>query len=173
MLSHNQNLDFKISFYKFTDYLLKEIKKNVVKKRSKLSIENADFTKFTEKEIFILSNISKEMKNTLMAIKNHSVKNVLDEVGKADITYHLNFKVLEKIIKNFKVKCQGITTQRNFLKRLGILERAEIVAKNMIFSKKADLFYRLQKLIGKNEMGTTFKVLLATNKSNNFNLGMK
>ena len=52
MLSHNQNLDFKISFYKFTDYLLKEIKKNVVKKRSKLSIENADFTKFTEKEIF-------------------------------------------------------------------------------------------------------------------------
>ena len=62
MLSHNQNLDFKISFYKFTDYLLKEIKKNVVKKRSKLSIENADFTKFTEKEIFILSNISKEMK---------------------------------------------------------------------------------------------------------------
>ena len=62
LLSHNENLNFKISFYKFTDYLLKEIKKNVVKKRSKLNIENADFTKFTEKEIVILSNISKEMK---------------------------------------------------------------------------------------------------------------
>ena len=62
MLNHNEDLDFKISLYKFTDYLLKEIKKNVVKKRSKINIENADFTKFTEKEILLLSNISKKMK---------------------------------------------------------------------------------------------------------------
>ena len=62
LLNHSEDLEFKISFYKFTDYLLKEIKKNVVKKRSKLNIENVDFTKFTEKEILILSNISKEMK---------------------------------------------------------------------------------------------------------------
>ena len=62
LLNHKEDLDFKISFYKFTDYLLKEIKKNVVKKRSKLNIEKADFTKFTENEILILSNISKEMK---------------------------------------------------------------------------------------------------------------
>ena len=63
LLNHKEDLSFKISFYKLIDYLLKEIKKNVVKKRSKLNIEKADFTKFTENEILILSNISKEMKD--------------------------------------------------------------------------------------------------------------
>ena len=115
--------------------------------------------------------ISKEMKNTLMAIKNHSVKNVLDEVGKADITYHLNFKVLEKIIKNFKVKCQGITTQRNFLINLGIKERAEIISKNLSFSKKADIYYRLNRLINEKQMGNLFKVMLITNNKINFKTG--
>ena len=115
--------------------------------------------------------IEEEMKDTLMAIKKHSVTNVLDEIGKADITYHLNFRVLEKIIKNFKVKCQGITTQRNFLINLGIKERAEIISKNLTFSKKADIYYRLKRLIDKNQMGDLFKVMLITNKKINFKTG--
>jgi len=41
--------------------------------------------------------------------------------------------------KNLKLKSQEITSQRNFLIKLGILERAEIISKNLGFSKKADL----------------------------------
>ena len=115
--------------------------------------------------------IDEEMKDTLMAIKKHSVTNVLDEIGKADITYHLNFRVLEKIIKNFKVKCQGITTQRNFLINMGIKERAEIISKNLSFSKKADIYYRLNRLINEKHMGNLFKVMLITGNKINFKIG--
>jgi len=59
----------------------------------------------------------------------------------------------------------------NFLIRLGILERAEIISKNLTFSKKADIYFRLKRLIDKNEMGELFKVMLITNKKTNFNLG--
>ena len=39
------------------------------------------------------------MKDTLMAIKKHSVTNVLDEIGKADITYHLNLLLTTYLVE--------------------------------------------------------------------------
>ena len=57
-----------------------------------------------------------------------------------------------------------MTTQRDFLIKMGILERAEIISKNMPFSKKTDVYLRLKRLIDKKQMGTLFKVLFATNK---------
>jgi cyclopropane-fatty-acyl-phospholipid synthase len=79
--------------------------------------------------------------------------------------------LIENLIKNLKLKSQEITSQRNFLIKLGILERAEIISKNLPFSKKADIYFRLKRLIDKNEMGELFKVMLITNKKTNFNLG--
>ena len=111
------------------------------------------------------------MKNTLMAIKKHKISNLLKEFGDSDITYKLNFKLLKKIINNLKLKCQGITTQRNFLIYLGIQQRAEIISRNLPFSKKADIFYRLKRLIDKDQMGDLFKVMLITNKKINFKIG--
>ena len=54
---------------------------------------------------------------------------------------------------------------------MGILQRAEVISKNVPFSKKSDIFFRLNRLIDKKQMGELFKVLFATNKKNNFNLG--
>ena len=62
-------------------------------------------------------------------------------------------------------------TQREFLLKMGILERAEIITKNLSFSKKAKVYLRLKRLIDKKEMGSLFKVFFATKKNNNFNLG--
>ena len=115
--------------------------------------------------------IEKKMKDTLMAIKKHQVGNVLDEIGNSDITYHLNFQILEKIIKNLKLKCQGITSQRKFLINLGIKERAEIISRNLTFSKKANIYYRLNRLINEKQMGNLFKVMLITHNKINFKIG--
>ena len=41
----------------------------------------------------------------------------------------------------------------------------------MPFSKKADLYFRIKRLIDKDKMGNLFKVLFVTNKKNKFNLG--
>ena len=111
------------------------------------------------------------MKDTLMTIRKHEVSDILKENKNSDITYKLNFKLLKKITKILKLKCQGITTQRNFLMNLGIQQRAEIISRNLPFSKKADVYYRLKRLIDKNEMGDLFKVMLITNKKTNYKTG--
>ena len=54
---------------------------------------------------------------------------------------------------------------------MGIKERAEIISKNLSFTEKADVFYRLQRLIDEKQMGELFKVMLIKNKKNKFNLG--
>ena len=113
------------------------------------------------------------MKNTMMAIKKHKYTNILSTFGDSDITYKLNFKILKKITKNLKLKCQAITSQRNFLINLGIQQRAEILSKNLPFSKKADIYYRLKRLIDKGEMGNLFKVMLITNKNIDFKIGFE
>ena len=63
------------------------------------------------------------------------------------------------------------TTQKKFLTNLGILDRAEMLSKNISFSKKADIYYRIKRLIDENQMGNLFKVMLITNHKNKFNLG--
>ena len=64
-----------------------------------------------------------------------------------------------------------LTTQKKFLIKMGILQRAEILSKNLTFSKKSDIYFRLRRLIDKKEMGSLFKVLFATKRKNNFKLG--
>ncbi len=113
----------------------------------------------------------KNMKNTLKSISNHKFENVLNNFGKSDITYNLSFKLIEKILKKFNLKINGMTNQKSFLLNLGILKRAEIISKNLPFSKKADIYFRVKRLIDKNSMGEIFKVMLGTKKNVNFQTG--
>ena len=114
---------------------------------------------------------SKKMFNTLQSIKKHKKNNILENIYKADITHLINFNFFKQKIRNLKISSVNLTTQREFLLKMGIWERAEIISKNMPFSKKSDIYFRLKRLIDKKQMGTLFKVLFATNKKNNFNLG--
>ena len=63
------------------------------------------------------------------------------------------------------------STQGEVLRKLGILERAEILSKKMLFSEKADIYFRIKRLIDKNQMGELFKVMLITTNKNKFKLG--
>jgi len=114
-----------------------------------------------------------KMKNTLQAISNHKFSNILENIGNSDITHNINFNLYKKFIKNMKGLESIVTTQREFLLKLGIGQRAEILSKNKNFSKKADIFYRLNRLIDEKQMGHLFKVMLIKNKNNKFELGFK
>ena len=114
---------------------------------------------------------NKKMQNTLQSIKDHKKNNVLKNVYDSDITHLINFNMYEEKIKNYKIDFVKQTTQREFLIKMGILKRAEILAKNVPFSKKTDIYLRIKRLIDVNQMGTLFKVLFASNKKNNFKLG--
>ena len=54
---------------------------------------------------------------------------------------------------------------------MGIIQRANILTKKVNFKVKADVYYRLKRLIDKNQMGDLFKVMLITNKKINFKSG--
>ena len=114
---------------------------------------------------------NENMKNTLKSISNHKFNEVLNNFGQSDITYSLSFKLVEKILKKFNLKIGGMTNQKDFLTNLGILNRAEIISKNLSFSKKANIYFRVKRLIDKNSMGELFKVMLATKKNVNFQTG--
>tara|TARA_Y100000590_G_scaffold405327_1_gene493544 strand:- start:334 stop:1386 length:1053 start_codon:yes stop_codon:yes gene_type:complete len=117
--------------------------------------------------------LEKKMKNSLQSVFKHKFNNVLENFSNSDITYNINFHLLKKILKKLNLKVVGITTQKNFLTKLGIINRAEILAKNLKFSKKANIYYRLNRLVDEKFMGNLFKVMFATKKNNKFNIGFK
>ncbi len=160
-------------------------KKSIIEKIIKIKIDNEKFIEYSPlafKKLNIISKIirknnggiliidygynKKKMFNTLQSVKNHKKNNFLENVYQSDITHMINFNYYKKKIKKMKLDCIKLTTQREFLINMGILKRAEIISKNVSFSKKADIYYRLKRLIDKNEMGLLFKVLFATKKIN-------
>ena len=117
--------------------------------------------------------VDAKMHETLQAVNNHKYSNVLENIGDSDITYNINFHSFEKFINQFKKVNSIFTNQKKFLTSMGILQRAEIISKNIVFSKKADLFYRIRRLIDEKQMGELFKVMLIKSKKNNFTTGFQ
>ena len=113
----------------------------------------------------------KKMKNTLKAVANHKFANILNNIGNVDITHNISFELFKKFLTQFNSLENYLTTQEKFLVEMGIKERAEIISKKLNFLKKADIYYRLNRLIDDKQMGSLFKVMLIKNKKNTFKLG--
>ena len=113
----------------------------------------------------------KKNKNTLQSIRKHRRVNLDFKPGHSDITSHINFKLFHKILRKNNLDVKKIINQSEFLKKIGILERANILSKKMTFKEKANMFYRLKRLLNSNEMGDLFKVIFAKKKGENFSLG--
>ena len=115
--------------------------------------------------------IAKKNKNTLQSIKKHKTIDILFQPGHSDITSLVNFKLFHKILNKNNLNVTKIIEQSKFLKKIGILERASILSKKMTFKEKANMFYRLKRLLDPKEMGDLFKVIFAQKKNKNFSLG--
>ena len=145
---------------KYLDYVV-QVKKNA----------NTMSKEFVKRDYNIISGGTE---NHLMLIdlrnKNITGKEAEENLGKADITSHINFKLLKEFFKKNSLKTKKIVTQQEFLKSNGIIERAEILAKKMKFRDQSDLYLRLKRLLHPKLMGNLFKVALAYNcKNKNFN----
>lgn len=113
------------------------------------------------------------MHETLQAINNHKYSNVLENIGNSDITYNINFSLFKKFIERFHDLEATFNNQKKFLTSMGIIQRAEIISKNIPFSKKSDLFYRVRRLIDEKQMGELFKVMLIKKSDNKFDTGFR
>ena len=112
-------------------------------------------------------------KNTLQSLIKHKRNRLLDNLGKADITSLVNFNLLnEYFIKN-NLKVKKIVTQKFFLEKMGIIERANNLSQNMSFKEQSNLYLRLKRLLNTKLMGSLFKVIFTYKfKKDNF-LGFK
>ena len=160
----------------------KKIKYNISYKQKFIEYSNIgikylkDISKIIKKNnggilIIDYGYLNYKMHNTLKAISNQKYSNVLENIGDSDITHNINFYLFKNIIKKIGKLEENITTQRNFLINIGIQKRAEIISKNLVFSKKVDVYHRLQRLIDQKQMGSLFKVMFIKNKNSKFNLG--
>ena len=109
--------------------------------------------------------------NTLQSVIKHKKNYILNNLGKADITAHVNFKLLNEFFSNNGLKIKNVITQKEFLENMGIHERAKIIASTMKFSEQSNLYLRVRRLLSPKSMGSLFKVIMAHNLFNNNFLG--
>ena len=113
--------------------------------------------------------IKSKNQNTLQSVKNHKKNNLLNNLGKADITSHINFELLKEFFLKNNLEVKKILPQHKFLTNMGIIERAKIIGKKMKFRDQSNLYLRLRRLLDIKLMGELFKVILASkSKSNKF-----
>ena len=178
---------------KTVDFLFKKAKKNLIKNIKKLNLINGGgIIEYPIVAIEYLRSIATKIKkfdgalltfdygytkrksqDTLQSVKKHKYLNILDQPGNADITHHINYRLFLEVLKNNKLEVKKIVTQSEFLQKLGIVERANILAQKANFKRKADIYYRLKKLLHYQEMGNLFKVLFAKKKGTKFSLGFQ
>ena len=179
----NNNKSLKFIYKKANNNLIKSIKKlNIISKGSVIEypIDSIKYLISISKKInkfngalltFDYGYKEKMNYDSLQSIKKHKYSNSLVNPGNIDITSHINFRLFNEILKKNNLSVKKIVTQNKFLRTMGIVERANILSKKMTFKQKADMFFRLKRLLDFNEMGNLFKVLLAQKKNGKFSLG--
>ena len=110
--------------------------------------------------------------NTLQAvIKNKKINmhNFFKNLGRADITSLVNFSLLKEYFSKNDLKVKKIVSQKFFLEKMGIIERAKILENKMSIKQKNYMSSTLMRLLHEDLMGELFKVIFAFKcKSNNF-----
>jgi cyclopropane-fatty-acyl-phospholipid synthase len=109
--------------------------------------------------------------DTLQSVKNHQKNLLFDNIGSADITSLVNFSLLKAYFKKKNIKTKNVVTQEFFLKKIGIINRAEILCKKMNFKEKSEMYYSLQRILNPKQMGELFKVIFAFKFKKKFSLG--
>lgn len=97
--------------------------------------------------------------DSVQALKRHKYHPVLVDPGCADITAHVDFQALAEAGAAGGATASGPVDQGSFLKALGIVQRADVLASNAAPQQAADVRKALHRLIDPAEMGTLFKVL--------------
>jgi len=95
--------------------------------------------------------------DTLQAVAQHAPADPLDAPGMADLTAHVDFEALA--MASTDVSYSRLTTQGVFLERLGITQRAQVLASKLGGSARATHLAAHRRLTHPDEMGTLFKIL--------------
>ena len=168
---------------------LKKTNNNKIFKKFK-TLENLSFIEFPKAGFRELDVITKKIKklggglllidygytnpqnkDTLQSVMKQKKNNLFNNLSEADVTSLVNFELLEEYFKKNKLIVNKIVSQKNFLKNIGILDRAEIISKKMSFKDKSNIFFRVNRLIHPDGMGDLFKVIFSYKLKKKISLG--
>lgn len=112
---------------------------------------------------------NKQYNSTLQAMKGHKYQPIMDSLGTADLTAHVDFHSLKQaIISAIKLKppaCSSFT-QKEFLFKYGIELRLQRLKNNATTQEKHILDKQVARLTSSQHMGELFKVLELVSYSN-------
>ncbi len=116
-----------------------------------------------------LNKINKSTLQAVMKNKKMSMSRLFKNLGRADITYLVNFRLLKEFFSKKKLKVKNVVSQKFFLEKMGIIQRAKILEKKMTKNQEEYMSSTLIRLLHKDFMGSLFKVIFAfKSKKNNF-----
>ena len=99
---------------------------------------------------------------TLQAVRNHAVADVLSVPGDSDLTFHVDFDLLARGFASAGIDVWPLVDQRGFLLETGASERTEVLLRRSNEAQAAQLRHALARLTAPDAMGTLFKVICAT-----------
>ena len=184
----NPSLGLSEAYQKANKDDFNKIKKFKVLKRSR-------FFEFPKLGFFELDKIIEKIKNssggillidygylntvnqsTLQAVKKNKKTDInflLKNLGKVDITSLVNFSLLKEYFTKNNLKVKKIVSQKFFLEKMGIIDRAKILERSMTIKQKNYMSFTLRRLLHKQLMGELFKVIFAFKSKNSNFLGFK
>ncbi len=96
--------------------------------------------------------------DTLQAVRAHGFASVLECPGEQDLTAHVDFEPVANAARCAGAGVTALATQGDWLKRLGIAERAATLAERNP-ERANDIAAALQRLTDDGQMGSLFKVI--------------
>jgi len=93
---------------------------------------------------------------TLQAVRGHKGASVLENPGETDLSAHVDFAALAVAAQ---APTFGPVSQADFLRRLGLLQRAETLKARASEGQRREIDVTLARLIGPDQMGTLFRVM--------------
>ena len=100
--------------------------------------------------------------SSLQAIRGQKFVDPLIDPGFADLSCHVDFSLVSEAARRHGASVHGPVSQCQFLLEMGIEQRANTLMENASEDQKVKIDEALHRLIGKEEMGTLFKVIALT-----------
>jgi SAM-dependent MidA family methyltransferase len=100
--------------------------------------------------------------DTLQALSEHRYADILETLGEADLTAHVDFESLGNAAQQAGAKVHGPIFQGAFLQRLGVEIRAAQLLDSANEKQAFSIRSGIKRLIDPQEMGTLFKVMVIT-----------
>ena len=98
-------------------------------------------------------------RDTLQAVLRHRSHPVLDAPGTADICAHVDFAMVAQAAREAGAHVWGPRTQGEFLRTIGIAERATVLSRVATPEQRDEIAAALNRLVGPHAMGGLFKVV--------------